>query len=379
MSCVTRLVALLVVLSALAVAQPGRVMAQDQPPLTGDAAAAAETARELSRLEAARDFAALYGLMHPDSKAVVPEAAVVGWYEADFAGKRTAELTVTGVEFGPWTWPVTGETYPRTAAVAFVQPYWIGGVRQDAPGVVHLVEADDGEWGWFFGNDRAWVEQQIALYESAAAPAPDPEADTVPVNFVSAFPHHLDAHVDRFWAGAFAARDRPYDPPDDLVGFDGPIRTDCGWAAPREVAAFYCPADETIYYAVAFRALVESQVGDFGWVTVVAHEWGHHVQAELGLLEEAARDPDDAEDGALLPIELELQADCLAGAYTRDAERVEWLDPGDIEEALFLTGVAGDPAGTAWTDPEAHGSERQRVAAFLAGYEAGIGGCGLPI
>jgi hypothetical protein len=59
------------------------------------AAAAAETARLLSRLEADRDFDALYDLLHPDSRAVAPRAAVVGWYAADLAGRRTAELTVT--------------------------------------------------------------------------------------------------------------------------------------------------------------------------------------------------------------------------------------------------------------------------------------------
>ena len=137
------------------------------------AAGAAEAARLLSRLEGDRDFDALYDLLHPDSRAIAPRAAVVGWYETDLAGRRTAELTVTDVTFIEWTWPVTGVTYPRTAAVSFVQPYWTGETRSDVAAAVHLVE-DDGEWGWFFGASLAFVDQQIALY-APEIPAPQPE------------------------------------------------------------------------------------------------------------------------------------------------------------------------------------------------------------
>jgi predicted metalloprotease len=76
---------------------------------------------------------------------------------------------------------------------------------------------------------------------------------------------------------------------------------------------------------------------------------------------------------------LEQQADCLAGAYSIDAENSGWLDPGDIQEALYITEISGDPVGTAWNDPRAHGTGEARIDAFLKGYGAGISACGLDL
>ncbi len=201
-------------------------------------------------------------------------------------------------------------------------------------------------------------------------PAPAPAAP-----LVSGFPNILDADVDLFWARMFAAADLPYAPPAGIVGFDASVETECGWADAEMSVAFYCPLDETIYYSNEFRAIVEERVGDFAWITVIAHEWGHHVQVELGLDEQ-----EPTRGGArVYPIQLELQADCLAGAYAQDAEGRDWLDPGDLEEALFLTDFAGDEAGTHWTDPGAHGTPQQRVRAFERGYDEGLPGCDLDL
>jgi predicted metalloprotease len=140
-------------------------------------------------------------------------------------------------------------------------------------------------------------------------------------------------------------------------------------------AAFYCVIDEKIYYSAEFRTLIENQIGDFAWVIVVAHEWGHHIQAKLGF--DLGVVPDRA--GEVAPIELEQQADCLAGAYAIDAELSGWLDPGDIEEALTITEISGDPPGTAWNDPRAHGTGDVRIDAFMSGYNAGIASCDLDL
>jgi predicted metalloprotease len=140
-------------------------------------------------------------------------------------------------------------------------------------------------------------------------------------------------------------------------------------------AAFYCVIDEKIYYSAEFRTLIENQIGDFAWVIVVAHEWGHHIQAKLGF--DLGVVPDRA--GEVAPVELEQQADCLAGAYAIDAELSGWLDPGDIEEALTITEISGDPPGTAWNDPRAHGTGDVRIDAFMTGYTAGIAGCDLDL
>jgi predicted metalloprotease len=121
--------------------------------------------------------------------------------------------------------------------------------------------------------------------------------------------------------------------------------------------------------------LVERQIGDFAWVIVVAHEWAHHIQAQLGF--DLGVGPDRAGDAP--PIELEHQADCLAGAYAIDAERTGWLDAGDIDEALTMTEISGDPPGTAWDDPGAHGTGDERTDAFLTGYSRSLAGCDLDL
>ena len=333
------------------------VLAQADDP----SAAAADTARELSRLEADRDFDALYQRMHPDALAVVPRSAVVGWYESFFTDRQTDELTVTDVVPEPWTWGVTGTTYDDAVTVTFVQTYSLAGVTDDVEGEVHLVLFDD-DWGWFFGASRSFVDEQIALYgddgsatryalsqEGAAA---TPEA-SIPREVL--FPDPLHAHVDQFWETRFQEAGRAYDPPNGVIAFDEPIVTGCGRADPDQEAAFYCVIDETIYYSAEFRSLVESQIGDFAWVIVVAHEWGYHVQAELGF--ELGVAPDRA--GEVTPIEFEQQADCLAGAYVADAELIGWLDVGDIDEALAMTEMAGD----------------ERIDALLTGYSSGLTGC----
>lgn len=340
--------------------------------------AAADAAREFSRLEADRDFDALYERMHPDALAVVPRSAVVGWYESYFANRDTAELTVTETVFEPWTWGVTGETYDDAVTVRFVQPYTVAGERSDISGEVHLVPFGD-EWGWLFGSSGAFVDEQIALHGddgSATLYSLSDEGDgDAPIPREVLFPDPLHAHVDAFWSARFTDVGQVYDSPAGVIPFDEPIVTACGRAEPEDEAAFYCVIDEKIYYSAEFRSLIENRIGDFAWVIVVAHEWGHHIQAQLGF--DLGVVPDRA--GEVPPIALEQQADCLAGAYAIDAEVTGWLDSGDIDEALTMTEISGDPAGTAWNDPRAHGTGDERIDAFLKGYDGGLPSCNLDL
>lgn len=213
--------------------------------------------------------------------------------------------------------------------------------------------------------------ETVSITEAVAA-VDDP---AVVAERVARFPNFLDAHVDRFWALEFARVGRSYVSPGGVVGLSEPTMTACGPANPLTEAAFYCLLDQTIYYSATFRQSVEANVGDFGWIVVVAHEWAHHIQRQLGI--DLLASPDRA--GAGLSRDLEQQADCLAGAYTESAETDGWLDPGDIEEALFVTGVSGDPQGTAWNAPGAHGSGVDRVGAYLDGYRGSVAGCGLEL
>lgn len=142
-------------------------------PLTAsaqDLSAAAQSAVELSRLEAARAFDALYDRMHPDAQALISREVITGWYVDYLAEQNAGELTVTDARLVDWTWPVTGVIYPCTAEIAYVQRFFRRSRWVEEPETIHLVEAS-GEWRWFLGRSRIFVEEQIARYTAQAAQA----------------------------------------------------------------------------------------------------------------------------------------------------------------------------------------------------------------
>lgn len=135
---------------------------------TDDRARSAMAACEdLSRLEAMAHLPALYTFyarMHPDAQKIVPRHVVIGWYQDVWQPMGPHEAVATGVRFVDWTWPVNGVTYPDVAEVSFNQTF------ERAPAVSDVVRLAfaDGEWRWFFGRDKAWVEAQIQHYNDLA-------------------------------------------------------------------------------------------------------------------------------------------------------------------------------------------------------------------
>jgi predicted metalloprotease len=181
--------------------------------------------------------------------------------------------------------------------------------------------------------------------------------------------------VDRYWTGAFA--DAGLDEP--RVGYawippGGAAQSACGPL--DESAAAYCPGDDTIYISERFadaiyagaldRALPGSSqgyggtVGDFSVAYIVAHEYGHQVQDELGVY--------DRYGDQVPTMAFELQADCFAGVWARSADDEGRLEAGDVEEALDAALAVGD-FDTA--NPGHHGTPEQRREAWGTGFEAG--------
>ena len=130
--------------------------------------------------------------------------------------------------------------------------------------------------------------------------------------------------------------------------------------------AHYCTQDETIYLATAFLNDRQEKFGDFAWVVVLAHEWGHHVQRLL----QVERLSGNA---------FELQADCLAGAYAQDAAARELLEPGDVTEAVTGSADAGDPPGLPQDQPGAPRNQRRAHRRVHARLPRRRGGCALPL
>jgi predicted metalloprotease len=170
--------------------------------------------------------------------------------------------------------------------------------------------------------------------------------------------------INGFWAEQFEEASSIYEPPLKVAGYTSPIETACGQSAPQN--AFYCSADHSIYFDEAFLGEELETNGDFGPVLIMAHEWGHLIQAIVGQLQSST----------VLSIELELQADCLAGVWSADADRRRALEEGDLEEAMTILYKGGDPEARPF-DPSAHGTSEQRISAFRAGFDEGLEACSL--
>jgi uncharacterized protein len=181
--------------------------------------------------------------------------------------------------------------------------------------------------------------------------------------------------IQAFWTDAL----RGYEPARTRF-FDGSINTGCG-PATAAVGPFYCPADRYVYIDLGFFDQLQSdfgaQGGDLAEAYVLAHEYGHHVQNLLGDLENAQRGGTGPQSGA---VRVELQADCYAGLWTRNALRtgfIEDLTRQDIAEALDAAAAVGDDRiqertqGRVSPESWTHGSSAQRQAWFKRGYQRG--------
>jgi len=167
----------------------------------------------------------------------------------------------------------------------------------------------------------------------------------------------------------------------DTVLFSGATSTGCGNAS-AETGPFYCPADQLVYLDVDFLQQLQQQfgaTGDLAAQYIVAHEYGHHVQNITGIADRvnaaAQQDPGVAQD---FGIALELQADCLAGAWASSiAERGLFSNEGEIEEALNAAEAVGDDRIQAQAgqrvDPDSftHGTAEQRRHWFEVGFSTG--------
>ena len=168
-----------------------------------------------------------------------------------------------------------------------------------------------------------------------------------------------------------------------LVTFTDQVQNRCGGAT-SEVGPFYCPADQTVYIDLDFFNLLASRFkapGDLAMAYVTAHEVGHHVQNLLGisdkLHQQQGRVSQEAYNRA--SVQLELQADYLAGVWAYHAQRlgIILIEPGDLEDALTAANAIGDDTlqkeaqGYAVPDSFTHGTSAQRMQAFRSGFESG--------
>jgi predicted metalloprotease len=187
------------------------------------------------------------------------------------------------------------------------------------------------------------------------------------------------AYTEDTWTKVFQQNGMQYEQP-KMVLFTGGVETGCG-SATSASGPFYCPADHKVYMDLDFFEELKTRFGakggDFAIAYVIAHEVGHHVQNVLGTSDkvrqaQAGRSQAEANK---LSVCLELQADFYAGVWARDNQ--EYLEIGDIEEALDAAHAVGDDAiqkrmqGQVIPDSFTHGTSQQRIEWFKKGYNSG--------
>ncbi|MDN5923848.1 MAG: neutral zinc metallopeptidase [Xanthomonadales bacterium] len=195
------------------------------------------------------------------------------------------------------------------------------------------------------------------------------------------------ASTEDVWTPLLAKQGIKYVDP-KLVLFNGRVSSACGLAS-EAMGPFYCPGDQRVYLDLGFFHEMDTRfhaTGDFARAYVIAHEVGHHVQKLLGIFAavEQARQRGAPMKGANgLSVRQELQADCFAGVWAMHAQQQEqWLQPGDIDEALNAASAVGDDTlqretrGTVVPDSFTHGTSAERARWFKTGFQSGdIGTC----
>ncbi|MDE5820856.1 MAG: neutral zinc metallopeptidase [Paramuribaculum sp.] len=189
------------------------------------------------------------------------------------------------------------------------------------------------------------------------------------------------AGTEDVWTEEFRKMGLEYEPP-TLVLFNGAIQSGCGGAT-SQTGPFYCSADNSVYIDLSFFKEMRSTLGadgDFAYAYVIAHEVGHHVQNQLGILSQAhqAMSRTSETEANKISVRLELQADYLAGMWAHhDNEMFGSLEPGDIEEALDAAQKIGDDylqkKARGYAVPESfnHGTSQQRERWLKKGLQLG--------
>lgn len=211
------------------------------------------------------------------------------------------------------------------------------------------------------------------------APAGNPPQNDEAAQFVSV----VLADTEDTWNRIFREQvGRDYQEP-KLVLFAGTVQSACGFAQ-AAAGPFYCPRDQKVYIDLTFFRELERRhgaPGDFAQAYVVAHEVGHHVQNQLGILRKVNQLQQQVSQvqGNQLQVRVELQADCFAGVWanhTQNSKNLR-LEQGDIEEGLNAASQIGDDTlqkqARGYVVPESftHGSSAQRVEWFKRGIQSG--------
>jgi predicted metalloprotease len=248
---------------------------------------------------------------------------------------------------------------------------------------------------WYFGIDPSVLLNGAQILSGGGteqtSPAPPVTAGT-PQDATGRFVALVLGDTEDRWTEIFAANNKTYHPP-KLRLFSGSEPGGCGMAQ-SAMGPFYCPRDQRIYLDTSFFEDLQNKFGGcssstacrFSEAYVIAHEVGHHVQDELGILPRVTQEQQAASSHTqanALQVRIELQADCFAGVWANRAQQKHnFLDPGDVDQALQTASAIGDDRleketqGYVVPDSFTHGTSEQRKRWFQNGFNGGqVSGC----
>ena len=231
--------------------------------------------------------------------------------------------------------------------------------------------------GYFLGIDVSPLLNEPGTRSTGGTPTELTAEDRRAGEFVAV----TLADTEEIWTKVFDEQlGRAYRPA-TLVLFKEGTQSGCGGAS-EATGPFYCPLDRRIYLDTSFFTTLDRRLGaggDFAAAYVVAHEIGHHVQNELGILAQAntqRQQVSEAESNEI-SVRIELQADCLSGIWAREAEQtLGTVERGDLEEAVNAARQIGDDTlqANAGQRPMphtfTHGTSEQRSRWFMTGLQS---------
>lgn len=244
-------------------------------------------------------------------------------------------------------------------------------------GVIALIVLALQFFGGETGQQLAPMVEQLSNGQSQQVEQRELTAQEKEVgNFVAT----VLADTEDVWGKIFSENNLGEYQDPTMVLFTDAVSTACGNASAAS-GPFYCPADQDLYMDLAFfdelKTRFGAKGGDFAIAYVTAHEIGHHVQTLLGTSQKVRQlqQQRNETDGNKLSVALEFQADFYAGVWAHYNQ--EYLEEGDIEEALSAANAVGDDAiqkrmqGDVMPDSFTHGSSEQRMKWFMKGYKTG--------
>lgn len=233
----------------------------------------------------------------------------------------------------------------------------------------------------FFGGNSDKITQNIQSFQKNVPSSSKTKTLSAHEKELGDFAAVILADTEDVWNSIFANTERRYREP-KMVLFSQATSSACGYAQ-SVTGPFYCPGDEKVYIDLEFFEELQDRLnaqGDFAMAYVIAHEIGHHVQKLLGIMDQRDRMAKrlSKRESNRISVQLELQADFLAGVWTHHAQRMKnILEEGDIEEGINAAGAVGDDRiqkktrGYIVPDSFTHGTSAQRVHWFLKGWKTG--------